>query len=136
MECFGTVVSASLQHGVPLKVLCNKLSHTRFEPSGWTGNPATTRAIPAILGQPPCRDSVSFFGVSVFSEPCVPLYLGSSPQVHATNVGNTCPTPSRFSSKPLIADPGQVLAARLKRDLETALTHRRWLLSKPASCSA
>ena len=38
MECFGTVVSVSLQHGVPLKVLCDKLAHTRFEPSGWTGN--------------------------------------------------------------------------------------------------
>jgi len=38
MECFGTVVSVSLQHGVPLRVLCGKLSHTRFEPSGWTGN--------------------------------------------------------------------------------------------------
>jgi ribonucleoside-diphosphate reductase alpha chain len=38
MECFGTVVSVSLQHGVPLKVLCDKLSHSRFEPSGWTGN--------------------------------------------------------------------------------------------------
>jgi hypothetical protein len=37
MECFGTVVSVSLQHGVPLRVLCDKLSHTRFEPSGWTG---------------------------------------------------------------------------------------------------
>ncbi len=39
MECFGAVVSVSLQHGVPMKVLCDKLSHTRFEPSGWTGNP-------------------------------------------------------------------------------------------------
>jgi ribonucleoside-diphosphate reductase alpha chain len=38
MECFGAVVSVSLQHGVPLGVLCDKLSHTRFEPSGWTGN--------------------------------------------------------------------------------------------------
>jgi ribonucleoside-diphosphate reductase alpha chain len=38
MECFGVVVSIGLQHGVPLKVLCDKLSHTRFEPSGWTGN--------------------------------------------------------------------------------------------------
>jgi ribonucleoside-diphosphate reductase alpha chain len=38
MECFGTVVSVSLQHGVPLQVLVGKLSHTRFEPSGWTGN--------------------------------------------------------------------------------------------------
>ena len=38
MECLGAVTSVSLQHGVPLKVLCNKLSHTRFEPSGWTGS--------------------------------------------------------------------------------------------------
>jgi len=29
---------ARLQHGVPLKVLCEKFAHTRFEPSGWTGN--------------------------------------------------------------------------------------------------
>jgi ribonucleoside-diphosphate reductase alpha chain len=28
----------ALQHGVPLQVLVGKLSHTRFEPSGWTGN--------------------------------------------------------------------------------------------------
>jgi ribonucleoside-diphosphate reductase alpha chain len=38
MECFGAVTSVALQHGVPLKVLCSKLSHTRFEPSGWTGS--------------------------------------------------------------------------------------------------
>jgi ribonucleoside-diphosphate reductase alpha chain len=38
MECLGAVTSVALQHGVPLKVLCNKLSHTRFEPSGWTGS--------------------------------------------------------------------------------------------------
>jgi ribonucleoside-diphosphate reductase alpha chain len=37
MECFGTVASVSLQHGVPLRLLFDKLSHTRFEPSGWTG---------------------------------------------------------------------------------------------------
>jgi len=24
---------------VPLKVLCDKFSHTRFEPSGWSGHP-------------------------------------------------------------------------------------------------
>ncbi len=24
---------------LPLKVLCDKFSHTRFEPSGWSGNP-------------------------------------------------------------------------------------------------
>jgi ribonucleoside-diphosphate reductase alpha chain len=40
MESFGLVVSIGLQHGVPLKVVCGKLAHTRFEPSGWTGNEA------------------------------------------------------------------------------------------------
>ena len=38
METFATQFSVSLQHGVPLEVLCGKMAHTRFEPSGWTGN--------------------------------------------------------------------------------------------------
>jgi ribonucleoside-diphosphate reductase alpha chain len=38
MDGFATVVSLALQYGVPLRVLCAKLSHMRFEPSGWTGN--------------------------------------------------------------------------------------------------
>jgi ribonucleoside-diphosphate reductase alpha chain len=32
-------VSIALQHGVPLKLFCEKFAHTRFEPSGWSGNP-------------------------------------------------------------------------------------------------
>jgi ribonucleoside-diphosphate reductase alpha chain len=39
MDSFATAVSLALQHGVPLQVLCDKFSHTRFEPSGWSGNP-------------------------------------------------------------------------------------------------
>ena len=39
MDCFATAVSLALQYGVPLEVLCNKFSHTRFEPSGWSGSP-------------------------------------------------------------------------------------------------
>jgi len=38
MDCFATAVSLALQYGVELKVLCQKFSHTRFEPSGWSGN--------------------------------------------------------------------------------------------------
>jgi len=38
MDAFATSVSLALQHGVPLKVLCEKFAHTRFEPSGWSGN--------------------------------------------------------------------------------------------------
>jgi len=39
MDSFATAVSLALQYGVPLKVLCDKFSHTRFEPSGWTPHP-------------------------------------------------------------------------------------------------
>ena len=39
MDSFGTAVSMSLQYGVPLEVLVNKFSHTRFEPMGFTTNP-------------------------------------------------------------------------------------------------
>jgi len=39
MDSFACAVSLSLQHGVPLKLLCEKFAHTRFEPSGWTSTP-------------------------------------------------------------------------------------------------
>jgi len=39
MDVFATAVSMALQYGVPLEVLVNKFTHTRFEPSGFTGNP-------------------------------------------------------------------------------------------------
>ena len=38
MDSFATSVSIMLQYGVPLKVLINKFSHARFEPSGFTSN--------------------------------------------------------------------------------------------------
>ena len=38
MDCFATTVSLALQYGVPIKVLINKFSHVRFEPSGVTNN--------------------------------------------------------------------------------------------------
>jgi ribonucleoside-diphosphate reductase alpha chain len=39
MDSFALAVSISLQHGVPLKLFCEKFAHTRFEPSGWSSNP-------------------------------------------------------------------------------------------------
>ncbi len=39
MDSFACGISIALQHGVPLKLLCEKFAHTRFEPSGWSGNP-------------------------------------------------------------------------------------------------
>jgi ribonucleoside-diphosphate reductase alpha chain len=39
MDSFATAISLALQYGVPIKVLVDKFSHTRFEPSGWTNHP-------------------------------------------------------------------------------------------------
>jgi ribonucleoside-diphosphate reductase alpha chain len=39
MDSFATAISLALQYGVPLKVLSDKFSHSRFEPSGYTPNP-------------------------------------------------------------------------------------------------
>ena len=38
MDAFAIATSLALQYGVPLKVLCKKFIHTRFEPSGYTPN--------------------------------------------------------------------------------------------------
>ena len=39
MDSFALAVSLALQYGVPLRTFCEKFAHTRFEPSGWSGNP-------------------------------------------------------------------------------------------------
>jgi ribonucleoside-diphosphate reductase alpha chain len=39
VDSFALAVSIALQHGVRLSLLCEKFAHTRFEPSGWSGNP-------------------------------------------------------------------------------------------------
>ena len=39
MDAFATSISMALQYGVPLKVLVDKFTHMRFEPSGFTKNP-------------------------------------------------------------------------------------------------
>ncbi len=39
MDSFACACSLALQHGVPLRLLCEKFAHTRFEPSGWSHNP-------------------------------------------------------------------------------------------------
>src|SRR5919197_4786205 len=38
MDSFALAISIALQHGVPLKLLCDKFKHTRFEPQGWSTN--------------------------------------------------------------------------------------------------
>ena len=38
MDSFATLLSLSLQYGIPLAVIANKFRHVRFEPAGFTGS--------------------------------------------------------------------------------------------------
>ena len=49
MDSFATAVSLALQHGVPLRVLCEKFAHTRFEPSGSVQGNDTIKFATSIL---------------------------------------------------------------------------------------
>lgn len=40
MDAFATSISIGLQYGVPLEVFVDKFSHMRFEPAGFSSNPA------------------------------------------------------------------------------------------------
>ena len=44
LDCFAICFSYALQYGVPLSVLTRKFSYQRFEPDGWTSNPAISHA--------------------------------------------------------------------------------------------
>lgn len=39
VDAFATITSIALQYGVPVSVIVDKFSHSRFEPSGYTTNP-------------------------------------------------------------------------------------------------
>ena len=40
MDAFSIAISIALQYGVPLEVLVSKFAHVRFEPNGFSSNPA------------------------------------------------------------------------------------------------
>ncbi len=106
MDSFATSISMALQYGVPLKVLVDKFSHTRFEPSGFTGNPdipiaksitdyifrwLSLKFLPSEEGMPVAKD------MTPGAAPAAPRLAASVRTVSATTV-----TPS-----PVIALPAR-----------------------------
>ena len=73
--------------------------------------------------------------VALYKNDRAPLETTRKSLPHDNAAGWTVSSPvvAHFSSKPLIVDLEQVLAARLKCDLDSALTHRRWQLSKKSA---
>jgi ribonucleoside-diphosphate reductase alpha chain len=99
MDSFATTCSMALQYGVPLKVLVDKFSHTRFEPSGFTSNPQVPYAksimdyIFRYLASKflPAQEAKAL-GVQIEEPPLTPISVQAPPSPVATT---TAATPTR-----------------------------------------
>jgi ribonucleoside-diphosphate reductase alpha chain len=100
MDSFATTCSMALQYGVPLKVLVDKFSHTRFEPSGFTSNPQVPYAksimdyiFRYLASKFLPADEARALGVQVDQPPLTPLTLHTPPTL-AGSMGSPA-VPSR-----------------------------------------
>ena len=85
MDSFATACSMALQYGVPLQVLVDKFTHTRFEPSGFTSNPQVPYAksimdyiFRYLASRFLTTEEAAAVGVQIEEEPAV--QLGPSPR--------------------------------------------------------
>jgi ribonucleoside-diphosphate reductase alpha chain len=103
MDSFATAISLALQYGVPLKLFVDKFSRTRFEPSGFTGNPALPRASSIMdylfrwLGSKFVRDESASQG-PVESRPASEVPAAAQPAVTPTAGAETAPAPAEGSN--------------------------------------
>ena len=87
MDSFATTCSMALQYGVPLKVLVDKFTHTRFEPSGFTSNPQVPYAksimdyiFRYLASKFLPAEEAKALGVQVEEPPLTPLKVNAPPQ--------------------------------------------------------
>lgn len=69
MDSFATSISLALQYGVPLEILIDKFSHSRFEPSGMTSNPQIPMAKSVV-------DYIFRWMASKFLQPAIAKKVG------------------------------------------------------------
>lgn len=88
VNSFAQAISIGLQHGVPLRVFCEKFSFTRFEPSGWTGNPAIPQATSVmdyifrfIEKKFLCAETIIVDESGLLSSPCAASHNHTDPPV-------------------------------------------------------
>ena len=86
MDSFATSCSLALQYGVPLGVLVDKFTHTRFEPAGFTNNPQVPYAksimdyiFRYLASRFLSAEEATAVGVQIGQEPAV--RLGPAPDV-------------------------------------------------------
>jgi ribonucleoside-diphosphate reductase alpha chain len=98
MDSFATSISIALQYGVPLKVLVDKFSHARYEPSGFTNNPEI-----------PIAKSISDY---------ISRWLGLKflPKEDAPSTGGTAPTAAEIVQPKLRTQDSYRVSSALERN--------------------
>jgi ribonucleoside-diphosphate reductase alpha chain len=99
MDALATSVSIALQYGVPLSVLADKFAHTRYEPSGFTGN----REIPIAKS---ITDYIFRWLTLKFSGEAQPPRLALPTQPRVTTVD---PLASLQADAPVCAECGSIM---------------------------
>jgi ribonucleoside-diphosphate reductase alpha chain len=110
MDAFALSVSISLQYGVPLKALCDKFVNSRFEPSGYTGNPRIryAKSVVDYLGRwlggkfisPDYLDS----DASLTEQPAAISVVASTPEPAAPATGRVAETETLTRPRAAIED--------------------------------
>ena len=119
MDAFALSVSIALQYGVPLRALVDKFVNSRFEPSGYTGNPNIRYA----------KSVVDYIGRWLGGKFISPDYLDGEATVTTEQVAPA--SPADPAMKPLANAP--VMAARYAEPEMS--TRQRATIDDAPSCS-
>ncbi|HVG22664.1 MAG TPA: vitamin B12-dependent ribonucleotide reductase [Thermoanaerobaculia bacterium] len=119
MDSFATMTSLALQHGVPLQLLVDKFTHTRFEPSGFTKNPEIPMAksimdyiFKWLATKFLARDAQEHAGV-ILREDATPHSSSSTPTPRASNLTSPSASDMTFIEKVSTATPTPVVADKV-----------------------
>ncbi len=117
MDGFAVSVSMALQYGVPLKALVDKLINSRFDPSGFTGNPEIPYA-KSILdyvarwlgGKFISREYLAFPGAQAAAAAHAPIPAGLAPKAEgsAASAGRA-PVLASLDDAPSCPDCGMLM---------------------------
>jgi ribonucleoside-diphosphate reductase alpha chain len=119
MDAFALSVSISLQYGVPLRALVDKFVNSRFEPSGYTGNPQIRYA----------KSIVDYIGRWLGGKFISPDYLDADVAAALTTETEAAPSPA--------AAPAQAAAPAFGAKVAEpeATTRPRAAIDDAPSCS-
>jgi ribonucleoside-diphosphate reductase alpha chain len=119
MDAFALSVSIALQYGVPLRALVDKFVNSRFEPSGYTGNPNIRYA----------KSVVDYIGRWLGGKFISPDYLDGEATVTTEQVAPASPAEAAMKPSPV----APVIAARYAEPEMS--TRQRATIDDAPSCS-